>query len=153
MGYYTHFELSVSGPSEFIAEFQLLADTEDPVWSEYNDKISDWAYGNDWDSRKWYGWKDDLASVSKQYPYLLFEITGEGEENGDIWHAWGRNGNVHVEKAKISWNTPDIDTILPPPKNIEDARKTLEENQAKRISLRLEIQELEDRLKKLSETA
>lgn len=50
---------------------------------------------------KWYGKFDQMLAYSSKYPDTLFQLDGEGEENGDIWTCWFKNGKSQYEKAKI----------------------------------------------------
>jgi len=50
---------------------------------------------------KWYNYKDNLKEFSKKYPDAIFCLHGKGEENGDIWNLYAKNGKVQLEKAQI----------------------------------------------------
>jgi len=50
---------------------------------------------------KWYEWEEDMRKFSLKYPDVLFTLDGEGEENGDIWTAYFRNGKCQIERAVI----------------------------------------------------
>ena len=52
-------------------------------------------------SCKWYEHQTDLALFSKKYPDLLFILRGEGEEPGDLWVFFAKNGKAYKDKAKI----------------------------------------------------
>lgn len=140
MGYYTRFTGSVTGPAELMEVFH--SDAEDgKTFGEYNQPIMDWYdefFGGD--TAKWYSWQRDMEAVSKEYPNLLFALEGEGEESGDIWKAWARNGKVVEARAKIVFETPDLDTVLPTP----DVEAAIEEQKArKRTALDQEIARLQ----------
>jgi len=57
--------------------------------------------GDTEESCKWYDHADDLKSFSKKYPDTIFKLSGEGEDSGDIWSKYFKNGKVQFEKAKI----------------------------------------------------
>lgn len=42
--------------------------------------------------RKWYSWKEDMKSISQQFPGVTILIEGDGEEEWDMWTAFFRNG-------------------------------------------------------------
>lgn len=70
------------------------------------EKDSAYAYGVDHEgepteSCKWYEWEADIRRLSKQFPDVLFTLSGEGEESGDIWKAYFLGGKMHKEKAVI----------------------------------------------------
>jgi hypothetical protein len=56
---------------------------------------------------KWYRWKEDVASVSKRFPDKLIKISGEGEEAGDIWKAYFKNGKYQYTKAELRFEDYD----------------------------------------------
>jgi hypothetical protein len=66
---------------------------------EIADQISDnylWS-----DGCKWYDHQKDMRSFSRKYPEVLFILSGEGEESGDMWRAYFKNGKMQFVKAKI----------------------------------------------------
>ena len=50
---------------------------------------------------KWYEWEEDMLKLSKLFPSILFKVDGEGEEAGDIWRAFFKNGKRVKYKAEI----------------------------------------------------
>lgn len=48
------------------------------------------------DSCKWYDHEKEVSDFSKIYPDVLFELYGEGEESGDIWKKYFKNGKVQT---------------------------------------------------------
>jgi hypothetical protein len=89
MGYYTTHKLSI------ISENDLDVDFEQEIQEHTN------GYANFEDSTKWYDCEDDMKSYSKKYPTIVFVIDGEGEESGDIWKAYFKNGKMFKTKAKL----------------------------------------------------
>lgn len=145
MGYNTHYTGSVTGPKELLEVFR--DDAEDgKTYGEYNQPLDDWLYGEFFggDTAKWYGWSDDLEAVSKEYPYLLFALEGEGEEAGDIWKAWARNGKVVTVRAKVVFEEPDLDKDLPTPDveaeldRLREQKKSLIKQDIARLQSQLE---------------
>ena len=63
-------------------------------------------YEEQWegDSIKWYNYEKDMLKYSKLYPDTVFQITGYGEEQGDIWADYYKNGKVQKTKAEIVFN-------------------------------------------------
>lgn len=53
------------------------------------------------DSCKWYEHEEDMRRVSKVFPSVLFTLRGEGEESGDIWVKYFKDGKMQVAKAEI----------------------------------------------------
>ena len=52
---------------------------------------------------KWYDHADHIAQVSKQFPLVLITVDGEGEESGDMWRLYARNGEFEKVEAKITF--------------------------------------------------
>ena len=91
MGYYTNYELqTVSG-----------TDYE----TNYEQEISDFIDYNPFDEpTKWYRYEKEMKEFSQKHPNVVFEISGEGEENGDLWKAYFKNGKMQMCKAKIIYD-------------------------------------------------
>src|ERR1044072_2892574 len=114
MGHYTVFKGSVTGPQAGLDKLKAYADSGH-TFSDYEIELSDWfdTYLNGGESMKWYDCDVDCANLSKQYPNLLFEVEGIGEEAGDVWKAWFRNGSSVRVQATLSFDVPDLDELLP----------------------------------------
>lgn len=86
MGYYTRYEISTQPPSDSV---------EDAIKEASG-------YSNPFDDNcKWYDHEENCIAVSKMYPDVLIELSGEGEESGDNWRKYFLNGKMQVCKAKI----------------------------------------------------
>ena len=57
---------------------------------------------------KWYDHEEDMRSFSEKYPTILFELEGEGEENGDHWFEYYLNGKMQRCKAIITFEPYDV---------------------------------------------
>lgn len=55
------------------------------------------------ESCKWYEWADDMATISKEFPNVLFTLTGEGEDSGDLWKAYCFNGEQELATAILTY--------------------------------------------------
>lgn len=65
-----------------------------------------------YDSVMWYSYDDDMLKVSRAFPHVHFILSGEGENNDDIWEhhfLGGRSARYDAE-------------IVIPPFNIDDLR-------------------------------
>lgn len=56
---------------------------------------------------KWYGHNDDMLRLSERYPMVVFTLSGDGEESGDIWKKYYCAGKVQVARANISFEPFD----------------------------------------------
>lgn len=85
------------------------------TWEEISDEIllrqeagTDFFYavdptGQTTDSCKWYDHEKEVSEFSKIYPDVLFELSGEGEEFGDIWKKYFKNGKMQVCHVMMSF--------------------------------------------------
>lgn len=94
MGYYTEYSLAVSGKDELDIIDDLRKRYESAAFAFDED-------GAPQDSCKWYDHETDMKYFSSLHPDLLFTLTGDGEESGDIWVKYFKNGKMQLCKAKI----------------------------------------------------
>jgi len=99
MGYYTRHELEVTNGDNSLIE-KLREYSDEANFSLYSN-------GDTQEESKWYGHQDELKKFSKLHPNALFILSGEGEEAGDIWREYYKNGKVQMCKAKISFDDFD----------------------------------------------
>lgn len=50
---------------------------------------------------KWYDHEEDMKAFSRKFPAVLFTLNGEGEESGDVWVKYFKNGKMQASKAEI----------------------------------------------------
>lgn len=99
MGYYTSHKLEIVGGHMDILE-QIIENDPQTFYGLYKD-------GSPLDSVKWYSHQEDMKQLSKQYPDLVFKLTGEGEETGDMWIEYHKNGKMQDCHAKITFEDYD----------------------------------------------
>lgn len=63
---------------------------------------------------KWYHHEIDMAAVSHTFPDVLFTLSGEGEESGDIWKKYFLNGMVQLTEASIVFDEFDPSKLTEP---------------------------------------
>lgn len=106
MGYYTHYEL------------ELLKGevTEELIQELENKDVIGYALEIDLtscdESCKWYRHDKDMIDISKKFKEHIFKLSGEGEENGDIWVTYYKNGKLQHEKAKITFEEFDENKLV-----------------------------------------
>lgn len=91
MGYYTNYSLS----------FDKTVDKEKLV--EDLETVSGYSWDGSFEQSdiKWYSALDNMKIISSKHPEVLFTLDGVGEESGDIWRAYFKDGKMQYEKAKI----------------------------------------------------
>ena len=119
MGYYTEFNLKVTPPKQPATPAcdKCGCGGSDPIDSgdiiaalrEYseNARYALDSNGDNYEACKWYEWEQDLRSFSQGYPDTLFELTGSGEDNGDLWAAYFKNGKMQKCPAQITYEPFD----------------------------------------------
>lgn len=95
MGYYTQFSVRVSPDLPEILE---AMEEEDGTF---------YALDEGADSCKWYEHESDMCELSRRFPDALFELRGEGEESGDIWRKYFKNGRIQRCSAQITFDPFD----------------------------------------------
>jgi hypothetical protein len=53
------------------------------------------------EAHKWYEHEVDMAKLSIAVPDVLFRLSGEGEESGDIWDKYFLNGKMQICNATV----------------------------------------------------
>ena len=102
MGYYTSFTLKVDKNFELVDKF-FLDSNEGTDWGY----IFEDGYKGEWSGyAKWYDYDADMCQLSALFPDVLFTLTGEGEEKGDIWRNWYREGKC-IDKWVLVYEIPE----------------------------------------------
>ena len=91
MSYYTTYTLSTTKGYDNQKEIE-----------EKLQEISGYSIEFGWnDSCKWYDHEKHMKLLSQIYPETTFLLDGEGEESGDIWRKYFKNGKMQACKAEI----------------------------------------------------
>jgi hypothetical protein len=54
---------------------------------------------------------DSIREMSLQFPDVLFTLSGEGEEGGDLWRAYYLNGKMQREEAVVTFGEFDPEKL------------------------------------------
>lgn len=106
MGYCTHYKLELSGDRAR----SLLAATEaaeEMIESrdcvEFLGTESPVCDGIYW-AGKWFDEEEkELVALSKKYPDVLIQVTGDGEDSDDFWREYIQNGKTGWTPGVISY--------------------------------------------------
>lgn len=95
MGYYTKYDIKITGFDDVNQAVKIA--------KEYDLRDYDISYTEltAFYEGKWYEWESESINITRNYPNILIEIYGEGEESGDIWKARVRDGQCERIKGKI----------------------------------------------------
>ena len=107
MGYYTHFELSVfEGTVDLDAVNKVISRiiNDDDEYEAF-ENLGGVLVCND--DMKWYDHDEDTAEMSKKFPGVVFCLDGKGEESGDIWRCYYKDGKIQICRAVISFSEYD----------------------------------------------
>ena len=55
----------------------------------------------------WYNHEDDMIEISKQFPGVVFKLEGDGEDSGDIWKQYFKEGTSQICHSNITFNDYD----------------------------------------------
>lgn len=98
MGYITMYELQIEPHTEksWKEIWDELKNNPDALYALDED-------GNTNNSCKWYDHEKDLVNLSKKFPEIMFILSGQGEETGDIWIKNFLNGKKQIRGATLTF--------------------------------------------------
>lgn len=96
MGYYTDYKLS----------FDTSIVDKQEVFDYIKEKFYQW-FDCGYVNSKWYQHVPEMVEVSKKWPDVLFTLEGVGEESGDMWIKYFKNGKVQICPAVLTY--PEFD--------------------------------------------
>jgi hypothetical protein len=120
MGYYTKYELSWSGSKQIKEEcvscggsgYHIKNDVD--AYLDSLEKHLDVNLGGRFpsvdeleDSIKWYDHEIQMRYLSKKFPDAVFTLRGEGEESGDVWVKYFKNGKMQQQKLVVEFDEFD----------------------------------------------
>ena len=133
MGYYTQYKLEIAVPKNVdyyalerkIATYAL---SEWAYWATdlgfYEETVKKYIVDSDGtkvktlttygafhsqvsDGMKWYDHDKDMRIISTKFPDVVFILKGEGEESGDLWIKYYKNGKMQGSTAKVVYEEFD----------------------------------------------
>ena len=105
---YTQHHLNWEGPSPTVEEVAARAaelfEAAAPGTREHENETKCWTdtlTGNN--ICKWYEHELQMARLSREWPGAVFELSGSGEDETDLWKKYFRNGQIHTAIAEITY--------------------------------------------------
>ena len=121
MGYYTNYEFGTKDNKAYKVKdiVSYMKDQYDksngdkfyPFSYEFEDYLNDEItcdfelYSSD--ATKWYYHDEEMIELSKQFPETVFYLYGEGEESGDLWYQYYKNGKSQYCPAIVTYEPYD----------------------------------------------
>lgn len=96
MGYYTDYEIGLENGVVSDEAFRIGIES---VGCSYG-QLSLYETMN----LKWYDHEKDMKAVSKLFPEVTFRLQGDGEETGDNWRMYFKDGKTCTIRAKIIYD-------------------------------------------------
>jgi hypothetical protein len=96
MGYYTAFKLEIS-PDDGDTRRKIYVAIKIMGSSYLSDEQSfDDLVDGMLDACKWYDHDEEMSVLSEMVPGVLFTLEGHGEEAGDLWRSYYRDGTMYT---------------------------------------------------------
>ena len=92
MGYYTQYQLAWEPHDQ---EVEIFLEANEEAYYGITPE------GESADEAKWYDHEKNMRALSKKFPHILFTLSGEGEEAGDVWKKYFKDGKMQATKAVI----------------------------------------------------
>lgn len=119
MGYRTEYELKVAvdpnkdllgdgSAVERVAQYLTENDEMMSFFRHVDESEDGKTFMND-EAFKWYDHEEYMRAMSLAIPDVLFELSGRGEEEGDLWKKYFLNGKMQECYAKIVVTYPEFD--------------------------------------------
>lgn len=117
MGYYTRYELSTIDNKHKVSDIIYYMKKEAFKTDKYypfehcfdkylfEEEIFDFEMSSD--ECKWYENHEEMIELSKHFPETIFCLYGDGEETGDTWYKYYKNGKSQYCPAKITYDEYD----------------------------------------------
>lgn len=103
MSYYTDYSITASPVNKALVNYIDLALNDTRYGNEmemFDDEVVSWNHFQD----TWYDHTADMLRISRQFPTVLFELRGQGENADDTWCQYFRGGKIQIcPIEEIEW--------------------------------------------------
>lgn len=112
MGYYTDYTLNVSGTRRdrskaLVTDVEIQPDLLNRICTAI-EKMNVGLEGDPdmgwYVNAKWYNHASDMLALSKEFPTVLFTLSGSGEDDDDMWKHYFFNGMEQYAPAEIHYD-------------------------------------------------
>lgn len=119
MAYYTDFKLEIETEGFDPAAFEKVNSAIEHM--SVGLQLTNWLGHVFWSAsdRTWYDDEKEMAELSKQFPDILFTLSGSGESAEDLWKKYFRNGLVQRAPARIIYDEFDERKLRPREEKVE----------------------------------
>lgn len=111
VGYYTEYNMTVHNVKdeeqleelhELLDDYGILQYALD-FGTLYGDEVEFFSCG----AVKWHEHEEDMKKVSKEFPDMVFQLRGNGDDPEDIWEKYFQNGECETCMAEITIPKPE----------------------------------------------
>ena len=103
MGYYTNYKLEIIEDLPY--SYEGYSYSSSPNLATHTANIENIIKYNPFEEpTTWYGHKKEMLKYSKQYPHTVFKLSGDGEDNTDMWVQYFKNGKSQYCPANITFD-------------------------------------------------
>lgn len=118
MGYYTWYNFSTKNNKNRISdiiEYMKGQLNRNDWFYPFSYSLSRFMFGEDCDdfdlepddTAKWHDHDSEMLELSRQFPETVFCLYGEGEESGDLWYTYYKNGKMQHCPVKMEFDEYD----------------------------------------------
>ncbi len=112
MGYYTDYDLEISGGAQTEVKGIDAEGKPSSVFvpldpSHITDEVLALSGYSSFSEIKWYDHEDHMRQISQKYKDLLFTLSGKGEDSSDLWVKYFKNGKMQTARARIEYDKFD----------------------------------------------
>lgn len=109
MGYYTYYTCYVIDEDSYGKEKikQAANRLAEILYGEKPSKeVQDFEFICENGEMKWYEYEDNMKKLSKEFPDMVFELSGNGEDEEDFWKEYFLNGESCYCSGHIEYDPP-----------------------------------------------
>lgn len=107
MGYNTEYTLELWTSN---GQYRIKKEKEEQIFNrldQISEEIPQLSCNDGHYCGKWYEHNLEMVELSKEFPDILFDLYGEGENSYDMWHKYYLNGKVQNAPARVAFDPFD----------------------------------------------